>query len=78
VRALLHCGGEMLVELDPSDAGTKTVTVRLEADGEASGWFSWARVAIGDLDAIARLAGLRVAARWRRDERWFARLHMSK
>ncbi|HEV3055226.1 MAG TPA: class I SAM-dependent methyltransferase [Solirubrobacteraceae bacterium] len=78
VRALLHRGGEMLVELDPPDAGTKTVTVRLEADGDASGWFSWARVAIGDLDAIARLAGLRVAARWRRDERWFARLHMSK
>jgi SAM-dependent methyltransferase len=76
VRALLDRGGEMLVELDPPDASTKTVTVRLEADGDASGWFSWARVATGDLDAIARLARLRVVTRWRRDERWFARLQL--
>jgi SAM-dependent methyltransferase len=77
VRALLHRDGEMLVELDPPDTGTKTVTVRLEAGDDASGWFSWARVAIGDLDATARLAELRVAARWRCDVRWFARLDMS-
>jgi SAM-dependent methyltransferase len=77
VGALLDRDGEMLVELDPPDSGTKTVTVRLEADGEASGWFSWARVAIGDLEAIALLAGLRVVARWRRDERWFGQLQVA-
>jgi SAM-dependent methyltransferase len=76
VRAVLHRGGEMLVELDPPDAGTKTVTVRLEADGDASPWFSWARVAIGDLDAIARAAGLKVVGRWRCEDRWFAQLRL--
>ena len=40
----------------------------------ASEWFAWARVGADAVDGPARAAGLRVRARWRDGDRWFAEL----
>jgi SAM-dependent methyltransferase len=74
VGALLAEGGELLVELDPPGVRTGPVRARLEADGAASLWFDWARVAFGDVEPIARDAGLTLRRQWRSGDRWFARL----
>jgi SAM-dependent methyltransferase len=74
VGALLADGGELLVELDPPGVRTGPVRARLEADGAASLWFDWARVAFGDVEPIARDAGLTLRRQWRSGDRSFARL----
>ena len=48
--------------------------VRLEDGQRASEWFAWAQVGADAVDGPARAAGLRVRARWRDGERWFAEL----
>jgi hypothetical protein len=49
------------------------VTVRLEADGDATPWFPWATVAADDVSALARSAGLREPRLEAAGGRWFAR-----
>lgn len=74
VVALLAPGGLVLAELDAPGTGIQRGRVRLE-DGEAtSDWFAWARVGADAIATPARAAGLRVAARWRDGDRWFAAL----
>jgi SAM-dependent methyltransferase len=71
---LLARGGCVLLELEPPGVGVRRCRVRLE-DGEAtSDWFAWARVGADAIAIPARAAGLRVAARWRDGDRWFAAL----
>lgn len=74
LRTLLRPGGEILVELDAPGGVSRSATVRLEADGAASDWFPWARVAACGIDRHARAAELDVAELWEGDGRWFARL----
>jgi hypothetical protein len=71
---LLACGGTVLVELDPPGVGQLCGRVRLEDGDRASEWFAWAKVGVDAVDGPARAAGLRVRARWRDGDRWFAEL----
>jgi len=74
LRSLLSSDGVGLVELEPPSSVRRAGRARLEHDGESSGWFAWARVAAGDLAAIAAEAGMTVEREWSCAERWFARL----
>jgi len=74
VGALLTEHGEVLVELDPPQSETATLTARLETAGHTSAWFAWARVAYRDIEAVAADARFELRRRWRRSDRWFAQL----
>ncbi len=74
IGTLLAERGELLVELNPPDTATICTRARIETTRTASSWFSWARVAVGDIDGIAHQAGFRTLACWEREGRWFARL----
>jgi SAM-dependent methyltransferase len=74
LAALLVAGGSVLVELDVPGSGVERSLVRLEDGATSSHWFSWARVGAEAIAMPARAAGLRVAARWHDDGRWFAAL----
>jgi SAM-dependent methyltransferase len=71
---LLVAGGIVLVELDGPGVAAQRSHVRLEDGVTASEWFVWARVGADAIAAPARAAGLRVAATWHDDGRWFAAL----
>jgi SAM-dependent methyltransferase len=71
---LLAAGGIVLVELDPPGAGVARSRVRLEAGATVSDWFAWAHVGAEAIAIPARAAGMRVAARWHDQGRWFAAL----
>ena len=75
IGALLDAAGELLVELEPPGALTCSTHARLEADGVASAWFPWARVAVPEIGPIARASSFRAAEVWPVSGRWFARLH---
>ena len=74
LATVMHPDGELLVELDPPYVRTRRVRARLERDGQASAWFSWARVGASAVGAIAQAGGFRVADAWCAHDRWFARL----
>ena len=74
VRSLLGPTGEVLVELDPPSTDTTTLVARIETRAEASAWFRWARVAFGDIAALAGAAGYDLLERAHHSTRWFARL----
>jgi SAM-dependent methyltransferase len=74
VASLLRPHGRLLVEVEAPGTARHTDTVRLEIDGHAGPWFSWAHVAADELDTVARRVGLRVSEQWCDDGRWFARL----
>jgi SAM-dependent methyltransferase len=73
-RELLMPGGAALVELDPPGAPTRCTRVRLEAPGVVSEWFSWARVGVDGVGALARSAGLMAGGPFEAGGRWFAQL----
>ena len=75
IAGLLAADGELLVELGSPDEVTCSTLARLEADGVASAWFPWARVAVAEIGPIARAGGFRDVETWARAGRWFARLH---
>jgi SAM-dependent methyltransferase len=72
--ALLVSRGVVLVELDPPGTGMVCGRVRLENRATVSDWFAWARIGADAIASLAGVAGLRVAARWHDDGRWFAAL----
>ncbi len=74
VGALLHPSGQVLVELEPPGEPTVTLPARLEAGGEASAWFPWARVSTPEIGALARAGGLRAGDPVCAAGRWFTRL----
>ena len=74
VRSLLSPDGAVLVELDPPGADSGTVVARIETRTQVSAWFRWGRVAVGDIEAIARAAGYAVHECAHHGARWFARL----
>jgi SAM-dependent methyltransferase len=76
--ALLDSDGIVLVELDPPGRNRPPTRVHLELDGRPGPAFPWASVAVDDLDAVARAAGFVVAASWKRNARFFARLERSR
>ena len=76
IATLLAADGQALIELEPPRVITATVQARLELAGGRSDWFRWARVGAGDVGALARQAGFRVAERWCGGRRWFARLEV--
>jgi SAM-dependent methyltransferase len=76
-RELLTPGGAALVELDPPGAPTVRTRIRIEAGGEVSEWFRWARVGVDAIDLLAELAGLPVEDVVSTEGRWIARLRRS-
>ena len=73
-RELLAPGGSALVELDPPGAPTRRTRIRIEAGGEVSEWFRWARVGVDGIESPAARAGLEVADVLCPAGRWLARL----
>jgi SAM-dependent methyltransferase len=57
-RELLAPGGAALVELDPPGAPTIRTRIRIEAAGEVSEWFRWARVGVDGIAPLAARAGM--------------------
>jgi SAM-dependent methyltransferase len=76
VRELLAPGGSALVELDPPGSPTYRERVRIEAHGEVSEWFRWARVGVDGLEAVATRAGMVTGERLQTGDRWFARVRV--
>jgi SAM-dependent methyltransferase len=73
-RVLLAPGGAALVELDPPGAPTLRTRIRIEAAGEVSEWFRWARVGVDGIAPLAARAGLEVEDVVSAAGRWVARL----
>jgi SAM-dependent methyltransferase len=73
-RELLAPGGSALVELDPPGAPTVCTRIRIEAGGEVSEWFRWARVGVDGIEPLAARAGLPVTDVAYVAGRWLARL----
>ncbi len=71
-RELLAPGGAALVELDPPGRPTFTTRIRLEAHGQVSEWFAWARVGVDGIAALATTAGLVHDGLLAVEERWVA------
>jgi SAM-dependent methyltransferase len=57
-RELLAPDGAALVELDPPGTPTARTRIRIEAGGEVSEWFRWARVGVDGIEPLAASAGL--------------------
>ena len=76
-RELLAPGGAALVELDPPGAPSLRTRIRIEAGGEVSEWFRWARVGVDGIAPLAARAGLRVEAVVSSAGRWVVRLRRS-
>jgi SAM-dependent methyltransferase len=74
IGSLLGPTGEVIVELDPPGTATGSFLARIETRVEASAWFRWARVAFGDIEAVAGAAGYAVFDCAHKGPRWFARL----
>ncbi len=55
---LLAPGGAALVELDPPGTPTVLTRIRIEAGGEVSEWFRWARVGVDGIEPLAARARL--------------------
>jgi len=72
---LLRAGGTVLAEVEAPGRPSEALTVRIEAAGGAAGpWFPWATVGADGVAAVARAAGLSLAALEQWDDRWFARV----
>ncbi|MGO9902809.1 MAG: methyltransferase domain-containing protein [Solirubrobacteraceae bacterium] len=76
IGSLMAGGGELLVELDRPSAHSGRLQARLETPVAASAWFAWARVAVTDIEPVARAAAFSVQRRWHAGDRWFARLRV--
>ena len=74
IGTLLSDDGEVLVELDPPDIASATLSARIETPRRVSSWFPWARVSAAGIEPVAREGGFELANRWTHGERWFARL----
>jgi SAM-dependent methyltransferase len=70
-QELVRTGGSVLVETAPPRTFRPTVTAHLVVDGRPGPRFHWAHVATGDLEALARSAGLVLAEQWCDSGRWF-------
>ncbi len=71
---LLRPGGTVLAEVDPPGSPTRSGPARLVGPQTASTAFPWALVAEDALPALAAVTGLRLAASWPDEGRWFAEL----
>jgi SAM-dependent methyltransferase len=76
-RELLAPGGAALVELDPPGAPTVCTRIRIEAAGEVSEWFRWARVGVDGIEPVAARAGLPLVEVVCAGGRWLAMLRRS-
>jgi SAM-dependent methyltransferase len=66
--ALVAANGTVLVEVEPPEVTTTSVTVRLVPHGP---WFTWGRVGVEGLARLARAGGLSLDRLEMVDGRWF-------
>ena len=65
VARLLAPDGRIVVEVEPTGDPARTMSARLERDGERTPWFPWAIVTAASIDAVAEPARLqRLDATW--------------
>lgn len=76
-RELLAPGGMALVELDPPGRATFATRIRIEAHGEVSEWFAWARVGVDGIAPLAACSGFERAGLLAVEQRWIAVLRRS-
>ncbi len=74
LRRLMVPHGSVLVEVEGAGHATQIKTVRVERDGEAGPWFSWARVSLDGIDELATQAGLTRVWSYEEECRWFVQL----
>ena len=74
IAELLAPRGLVLVEVHHPATASRPVTVRVEAGGATSSWFTWAVVSATDVRRVAGVAGFDVDEIWREGGRWFASL----
>ena len=74
IRSLLGPAGEVIAELDPPGMDTESLLAQIETRAEVSASLRWARVAFGDIEAIAAAAGYTLLDCAHHGARWFARL----
>jgi SAM-dependent methyltransferase len=74
VRDLLAPDGALLVEADVPGSWTGSLRLRLSDDVGVSEDFPWAVLAVEDVPAVAREAGLRSDEIWEEAGRWFVTL----
>ena len=72
-RELLAHGGVAIVEVEPPGAPSRRMEVRIEADGQQSTWFPWARVSADDISGVLLDGGLLAEGVEQLGDRWFAR-----
>jgi SAM-dependent methyltransferase len=73
-RRLLHCGGRLLVEVDPPGHRSWRGDVALSDGQQVSDVFAWAFVGADQIAGVAEAAGLRVLEHWTEAGRWFVDL----
>jgi SAM-dependent methyltransferase len=78
VRALLHDGGRVVLDLARPGTGLVTRSLRLRVGELTSEPFRWAAVSAEALHDIAEAAGFRVATIEQHGARWFAELRVGR
>jgi hypothetical protein len=75
-QELVAASGAVVVETHRPGAGLRAHRARLERDGAAGPWFSWAEVGADAIDGLAAAAGLGVVGvdESTTEHRWFATL----
>ncbi len=74
VREVVAPAGELIVELEPPESPSRTLTLRLRRLEELSDPFRWAHVSATDIAELARETGWEHAGTRQVEDRWFAHL----
>ncbi|MGH9231613.1 MAG: methyltransferase domain-containing protein [Acidimicrobiales bacterium] len=70
---LVRPGGQVVAEVEPPGAATRSMTTRLESARGVSPWFAWARVGADRFEALVTTAGLQAIGLDVVGARWFGR-----
>lgn len=78
IAELLDPSGCVLVEIEPPEAETRMLRLRLEGPDDISDWIPWAWVGAGSIEHLAGQVGLTLGKLWSAERRWFARLDRNR
>ncbi|MEU4820329.1 class I SAM-dependent methyltransferase [Actinomadura sp. NPDC023710] len=74
VLALLAPSGQVLAEVDPPGAPSRTEALRLRSGRAVGEWFPWAHVSADAAPILATACRATVAEQWQETDRWFVAL----